>query len=134
LVHYVRIGESGLDRNAAGHLVNPLNEAGAGLVVDKGGAIISNTANSFGGPVTISAGTFVAGVIADAGVASGLGQGASAITVNGGSLQLGGETGATNCTVNLSGDGSVGAANLTSLLDLTGTVTGPIIKVGPGAL
>ena len=111
------------------------NKTGTGTLT------LSNAANDFVGPVTVSNGTLSVGTLANGGVASGIGAStndpANLALQSGGGLQYTGATVSVDRGLTLaSGVGRVDVAQAATTLIVSGTVTGPgsLTKDGDGTL
>ena len=112
--------------------------SGAGALTKNGnGTLFLSGANSFGGAVTINAGTLSVGDIADSGSNSHLGAG-TGITLNGGILQFtAATTDSSNRPITLgAGNGGIDVSNAAGNITYSGGVTGgtSFTKIGAGQL
>lgn len=102
---------------------------------------LSNAANDFVGPITVSNGLLSTGTLANGGQSSGIGEGSSdpssLVLQTGGGLEYSGATTTTDRGVTLAaGAGHVGVDAAGAILTDTGTVTGAgnLVKDGAGTL
>lgn len=110
-----------------------------GLTKTGTGTLTINTANSFTGPVNITAGTVVVGSLANTGTASALGAGSTITLGNTGSpatLRITGATSATNRPLVLNSDVTFDITQAAGVHTQSGVITGGggLRKTGPGTL
>lgn len=109
---------------------------GGGLTKSGSSTLTISGEHDFGGAVTINGGTLSVASIKRAGLASGLGSGAT-LNLGGGALSYTGGTDTTDRAVVLSGNGSaIGITNAGTDLTLTGVISGGgnWSKTGPGKI
>jgi fibronectin-binding autotransporter adhesin len=137
----INVTQSGTNLTFSGPVTSPDN---AGLTKTGPGTLtLSNPANTYVGPTTISGGTLAAATLVNGGLPSSIGASTSApanlVLQSGGTLQYTGGTTTTNRGFTLSatgGGGGIGVSDPLATLTVSGTATGAggLTKSGPGTL
>jgi fibronectin-binding autotransporter adhesin len=107
-----------------------INKSGTGTLT------LSNYAHDFAGALNVTGGRIVGNYLPNGGTASSFGAG-TAITLDGGAIEVNGANQGTNRTITLgAGNGTIGVTDFLSQLNLAAVVggTGGLIKDGVGAL
>jgi fibronectin-binding autotransporter adhesin len=137
----INVTQTGTNLTFSGPVTSPDN---AGLTKSGPGTLtLSNPANTYVGPTTISGGVLAAAALANGGLPSSIGASTSApanlVLQSGGTLQYTGGTTTTNRGFTLSatgGGGGIGVSDPLATLTVSGTATGAggLTKSGPGTL